>query len=389
MWSFQKGKDVKVCFFISALVAHGAERVLSTMANVWAEKGWEVVILTMADPDSRPFYPLADSIEVRPLHLLKHSDSFLSALSNNIHRVRTLRRAIKEVRPDVLISFLDTANALTILATRGLGIPIIIGERTDPSRRSLGRYWESIRNHTYPRADLIVFQSQGVLDWFPPPVRARAVVIPNPVPLPPTPSQESPRNGSTRRIVSLGRLSPVKGFDVLVAAFAAAAARVPHWHLEVWGEGSERKALEQMVSALGMVKQIQFRGLTDRPFDILRDADLFVMSSHAEGFPNALVEAMACGLPVISTRFGGAVNDIIQDGVNGLLVPSGDPGALAEAMVRLMNDPDARARLAGRASEVVERFSTERVISMWEDAISRAIASKRGRMPPGGKACPT
>jgi glycosyltransferase involved in cell wall biosynthesis len=144
-----------------------------------------------------------------------------------------------------------------------------------------------------------------------------------------------------------------------------------------------------MASAFGMTERIQFRGQTDRPFDILRGADLFVMSSHAEGFPNALVEAMACGLPVISTRFGGAINDIIQEGVNGLLVPPGDPAALAEALVRLMNDPAERASLSGRASEVVERFSTERVISMWEDAISKAVASKRGRMSPGGKACPT
>lgn len=380
---------MKVCFFIWALVAHGAERVLSIMANEWAQKGWEVVIVTMDDPESKPAYPLADSIEVRPLNLLKDSDSLLAALRNNIKRVRTLRRTIKEIRPEVLISFIDKDNARAVLATRGLGVPIIIGEVTDPSRRSLGWFWEGIRNFTYPRADLIVFQSQAVLNWFPPAVRARGVVIPNPVPLPPLPPPEHPRESATMRAVALGRLSPVKGFDVLVDAFAGAAAKVPTWRLDVWGEGSERKSLEQRVSALGMTEQIQFRGLTDRPFDILRGADLFVMSSHTEGFPNALVEAMACGLPVISTRFGGAVNDIIQDGENGLLVPPGDPGALAAAMVQLMNAPDERARLGGRASEVVERYSTKRVISMWEDAISQAIASKSRRMPPGRNDCPT
>jgi glycosyltransferase involved in cell wall biosynthesis len=125
-----------------------------------------------------------------------------------------------------------------------------------------------------------------------------------------------------------------------------------------------------------MAERIHLRGLTDQAFEVLRTADLFVMSSHAEGFPNALVEAMACGLPVISTRFGGAINDIIQDGVNGLVVPPGDPEALAAAMVRLMNDPGQRALLGARASEVVERFSTERVIAMWEDAISRAVTSR-------------
>ncbi|WLT30171.1 glycosyltransferase family 4 protein [Geothrix sp. PMB-07] len=376
----QKGNKVKVCFFIWALVAHGAERVSSILANEWAAKeGWETTFLTMDKPDSKPFYPLAESIEVRPLNLLKPSQSPLSALANNLERIRTLRREIQRIRPDVLISFIDKENALMVMASRGLGIPVIISERTDPSRRSLGRFWEGIRNLTYPRADVIVFQSQAVLDWFPPKVRARGVVIPNPVPLPPLPPVAPPTAGQNLRMVALGRLSPVKGFDVLVAAFAAASARAPQWELEVWGEGSERKALEQMVRDLDMEQRIHFKGLTDRPFDVLCAADLFVMSSHAEGFPNALVEAMACGCPVISTRFGGAVNEIIQDGVNGRLVPPANPEALAEAMVQLMNDPEDRARLGKRALEVVERFSTERVVGMWEDAINRAIASQRPR----------
>ncbi|MDP1831450.1 MAG: glycosyltransferase family 4 protein [Geothrix sp.] len=351
--------------------------MLSILANEWAQKGWEVIVLTMEDHQVEPFYPLARSIELRPLHLLKDSSSFLSAIWNNIKRVWILRQAIKEVQPDVLISFIDKANALAILATRGLGIPVIISERTDPSRRSLGRPWGRIRDLAYPRADLIVFQSQGVLDWFPSRVRARGVVIPNPVPPPPPRSRETPRKGSGLCIVSLGRLSPVKGFDVLVTAFAKATARVPHWRLDVWGEGPERKPLEQMVSALGMAGQIQFRGITDRPFDILRGADLFVLPSRAEGFPNALVEAMACGLPVISTRFGGAAMDIIVDGSNGLLVPPGEPQALADALVRLMVDPHERARLGERAPEVVERFSTKRVLAMWEHAVGQVIASGR------------
>jgi glycosyltransferase involved in cell wall biosynthesis len=362
---------MKVCFIIWALTAAGAERVLSILANEWAQKGWDVVILTTDSDQAIPFYPLVDSIELIQLNLLKDSHSFRSAISNNIRRLATLRRVIKEKSPDVLISFIDTTNSLTIMATRGLGIPVIISERTDPSRRSLGRFWGAIRDFTYPLADLIVFQSCGVRDWFPPRVRARGVVIPNPVPRPPAVSLVLPKKSPALRIVSMGRLSPVKGFDVLIQAFALASARTPHWHLDIWGQGPERPSLEELAGNLGMGEQIKFPGVTERPFDILRDADLFILSSHAEGFPNALAEAMACGLPVISTRFGGAADDMITDGLDGILVPPGNPEALAEAMVQLMTDPGKRARLGAQASRVVERFSMERVFGMWEEAVHR------------------
>ncbi len=363
--------------------------MLSLLANEWANKGWEVVILTMEDGTAKPFYPLADSIELRPLDLKKESNSFVSAIANNVKRVRVLRRTIKEIRPDVLISFLDTANSLSIMATRSLGVPVIVSERTDPSRRSLGRLWGRIRDLSYPRADLIVFQSQGVLDWFPPKVRARGVVIPNPVPPPPPVAEGVPRESAPNRIVALGRLSPVKGFDVLLTAFAAASARVPDWVLDVYGEGPERKALQRMVSELGMGERVRFPGITNRPFDVLREAKLFVLPSRAEGFPNALVEAMACGLPVISTDFGCAAKNIIEDGVDGILVPPEDADALAAALVRLMSDPDERSRLGANACRIVQRFSTEKVLAMWETTVGRAITGSPLTNLPGGNACPT
>ena len=362
---------MKVCFFIWGLRAAGAERVLTLLANVWAAKGWEIVVLTMEPPGQKPFYPLAPSVVVRPLDLMRDSAGPVSGLLNNVRRVRAIRRAMVEAAPDVVISFIDGGNILSILATRGLGIPVVISERTDPSRRSLGRVWGLLRDLTYPLASVAVFQSQAVLAWFPPRVGSRGRVIPNPVALPP-PAGPSAEGREARRVVTLGRLHPVKGFDLLLPAFKAALAEVPGWTLDIWGDGPEREPLGRLAGELGLGEAVRFRGLTDDPYQVLRGSDLYILSSRAEGFPNALVEAMACGLPVISTEFGGAARDIVQDGVNGLLVPSEDPQAMAAAMVRLMRDPEERRRLGARAMEVVQRYSTDRVVALWEEAVAAA-----------------
>jgi GalNAc-alpha-(1->4)-GalNAc-alpha-(1->3)-diNAcBac-PP-undecaprenol alpha-1,4-N-acetyl-D-galactosaminyltransferase len=382
-----RGKEpMKVCFFIWGLRAAGAERVLSFLANGWSVKGWRVVILTMENGRTEPFYPLARAIEVQSLDLLEDSTSLLSGLSNNFRRLSGIRRAIREARPDVLIAFIDKANILAVLASRGLGVPVVISERTDPSRRTLGRLWNTLRDLAYPLADAVVFQSQAVLEWFPMRVQDKGVVIPNPVLAPPPRHPPGAGREGPFRLVAIGRLASVKGFDILLRAFAEASRQVPGWTLDIWGEGPEREALQDQAVGLGLQELVCFPGLTNRPFEVLRGADLFVLPSRAEGFPNALVEAMACGLPVVSTDFGGAAREIIRDGVDGLLVRPEDPVALAAALANLMSDAGARARLAARAGEVVQRFSGERVMALWEGVIQQA----RGRKATaGGAACPT
>lgn len=376
---------MKVGFFIWALTPAGAERVLSILANAWAERGWEIVVFTMDGPAARSFYPLAPSVKVRHLDLLKSSGSVASALTNNLTRVRTLRSALQHAKPDVLISFIDQSNVIALLASRGLDLPVIISERTDPSRRSIGRLWDGLRRLTYPWTDGIVFQSQAVADWFPTKIAQRGMIIPNPVPAPPAPSDIASAARERPCVVSMGRLVPVKGFDVLLTAFALASKRVPGWCLEIWGEGDERERLTGQTRELGIEADVRFPGITQRPTEVLRAADLFVMSSHAEGFPNALVEAMACGLPVISTRFGGAAEDIVQDGSNGLLVPPANAPALAAAMERLMADPIERARLSSHAPEVIQRFSIDRVLALWDEALSEALARRSRRPSPPEK----
>ena len=172
-------------------------------------------------------------------------------------------------------------------------------------------------------------------------------------------------------MVSLGRLTDVKGLDRLLLAYAKIAARHPEWCLEIWGDGPEQDHLERLAVQLDLGNNVRFKGWTDDPRDVLQDADLFVMTSHTEGFPMALCEAMACGVPAVSFDCPSGPRHIIRHDIDGLLVTNSDIGALAEAMDHLMSDEDERTRLASRAPEILERFAVKKVLSMWEDLFRR------------------
>jgi len=168
----------------------------------------------------------------------------------------------------------------------------------------------------------------------------------------------------------------VKGYDLLIQAFARCAEEHPDWSLTILGEGEERGRLEALTDELGVADRVNMPGRVNNLTKLLRQADLFVISSRYEGFPIALLEAMACGLPVISTDCSGGPREIVRDGVDGVLVAPEDVGALGTAMGRLMSDGGQRERLASRAVEVNERFGLEKVMAMWEDVLGQVFVRK-------------
>jgi glycosyltransferase involved in cell wall biosynthesis len=169
-----------------------------------------------------------------------------------------------------------------------------------------------------------------------------------------------------RTLVAMGRLARQKGFDVLLDAFARCAPAHPEWKLLILGEGEERTRLEAQVRALGLDGRVQLPGRVQRPGAILRRAELFVLPSRWEGFPNALLEAMACGVAAIAADCPSGPRDIVRPGVDGVLVPPEDPAALAAALDRLLTDGEERRRLAARAPEVRERFGLPQVMARWD-----------------------
>ena len=365
---------MRITLVISTFAAGGAERVMSAMANYWAEQGEDITLITLSS-QSNDWYKLHPRVKRVGLGVLATSTHIGQAIRHNVRRVIWLRLALRRAHPDMVISFLDTTNVLTLMASWGLGIPVIVSERNDPHQQSIGLAWSGLRSLLYRHADSVVVQSCAIRDWALRLPGIKAIyVIPNPVsPIRNGSEQASSRHGSSHTIVAMGRLVRQKGFDILIEAFGRCAAKHSDWSLVILGDGPERASLQTFAADLGIADRVNLAGQFQEPATILKGADLFVLSSRYEGFPNALLEAMACQLPVVSTDCSsGGPRDIIRDGVDGILVPPDDMAALADAMDRLMANPDERRRLGAGALEVIERFSIEKVMTMWDEAVTCA-----------------
>ncbi|MBN2139775.1 MAG: glycosyltransferase family 4 protein [Desulfovibrionaceae bacterium] len=361
---------MNIALAISRLGPGGAERVASTLANAWARAGDRVDILTLEQAGIEPFFELDPLVRLHALGLAGRSAGLLSAAANNLRRVFALRRALMEIGPDVVVGFVDATNVLVLLACLGLGLPVVACERTDPAVHDPGRVWSLLRRTLYPRAAAVVVQTAAAARGLPSGLRARLEIMPNPVLVPsrvPGPCPHFPRP----LVMGLGRLTREKGFDLLLRAFALVAAERPDWSLALVGDGPDREGLEALRDELGLGGRVLFSGWLADVGGCLAQADVFALPSRYEGFPNALCEAMALGLAVVAADCPSGPAEIVVDGRNGLLVPAGDPEALAEALARLMDDEALRRALAAAAPEILERFGLERTLSRWNSLLGR------------------
>ncbi|MGE4504703.1 MAG: glycosyltransferase family 4 protein [Desulfovibrionaceae bacterium] len=363
---------MRITFVIAGLGIGGAERILALVANGLRSRGHDITILTFAQADVTPSQPLDPAVRLEQLDLARPARTAIKALANNLERLRTLRRAIRKSTPDVVVPFMDTTNVLTLLALAGSGIPVVACERTDPARHRIGRAWNLLRNLTYPMAARVTLQTSGTAGAFPERIRRRCSVLPNPVAIDSSGVQEA--EITRPAIIGVGRLSREKGFDVLLRAYSLARAELPPGTgLWILGEGAERPNLETLRGELGLGGAARLPGAVSRPGPCLAGADLFVLPSRFEGFPVALCEAMACGLPVICTEFSSGMADIVTPGENALVVPCDDPEAMAAAMRRLLADETLRSRLGRTAAASMERFSLRHILDRWEALLNECL----------------
>lgn len=343
--------------------------MLTILANTWASRGWEVTLISLNNPSWDSFFEVDGRIRWIRLDLLKEAANPLAGLWNNYRRVRALRRAICQSSPQIVISFIDTMNVLVLAAARDLGIPVVISERTDPAKHPIGAVWNRLRVWTYPSASRLVVQNQSAQALFKPLVGERNCVIPNPILQLPAVQGETPFLPHRPVVLTAGRLSHEKGCDLLIRAFSVLSKRYPDWNLLILGDGSQRSELEGLVTELGLNDRISLPGRVKNPYDYFRKADLFVLPSRYEGQPNALCEAMACGMAVVAANCSPGVAEVVHDGVNGLLTEPENVDSLAVAMDNLMSDKDRRASLGEQACLSTEPYQLNKVMSLWENLI--------------------
>lgn len=370
----------KIMFIGTSRLHGGAERVMSIMANYWAGMGWPVSLITLDSPGPY-FYPLHPDVAFVGLNFCRSLGYPLLGVFRFADRLLKLRRYVKNLTPDVVISFNETANMVALLALVGAEIPVIAGERNDPHHNKLQQPWRSLRPWVYRLAARVVCQTNHALSFYPTAIRRRGKVIPNPVPKIPISlglaSGVPPRSG--KKLLAMGRLVSQKGFDLLLQAFVQVAPLHPDWMLEIRGEGPERKALECLVLRLGLSHCVCLPGLTKNTLEAMQSADLFVLSSRYEGFPNVLTESMACGLPVVSFDCQSGPADIIRHEIDGLLVPAANIQALAKALDRLMSNQAERSSFGAHAVEICERLSVDKVMGQWTNLV-RELASRHNRI---------
>jgi glycosyltransferase involved in cell wall biosynthesis len=339
--------------------------------------GHVVTFLTF-DSEGPVAFALSPAIKFQPLPLSRASGSLLAGLISNVRRLRILRAAIRESNPDVVVSFVTCSNVLSIVASVGLHVPVIVSERSDPLHFETGLVWRLLRTFTYPNAGAVVCltgDSEAICRGF---AAGKTLIIPNPVAFREQ-SIRTPTDGGSKQIFAMGRLDPVKGFDLLLEAFCMIAPRYPDWSLTILGEGSEREHLEVLIADSGLTGRVSLPGWVADPFPLLAKADLFVLSSRVEGFPNALCEAMACGIPAVAFDCHSGPADIVRHEVDGLLVPPEDVHALAASMERVMSSPTERARFGRRASEIVQRFGFEDILQRWSDLFQQVCPGENDK----------
>lgn len=354
----------------------GAERSTANLANYWAQKGWDITIVTLTSRNL-DFYELHPAVKRIALELAGDSDNVLTGLKQNLRRIFMLRQLLCQIQPDIALGMMTGANVLLAFASLGLsGLSTIGAERIHPPKIPLGYVWETLRRHTYRLLNSLTALTSESQDWLKNNTYAQKIsVIPNAVtyPLLVKGPRIKPKTPEKKELLAVGRLDNQKGFGLLIEIFATLSAKYPDWDLVILGEGALRSTLEKKILELDLEKRIFLHGSVGNVGEWYESADLYVMSSHFEGFPNTLVEAMSYGLPVVSFDCDTGPRDIIRHEVDGLLVPVGDEVALTSALDRLMSNKELRERFSAFAIEVRERFSMDKITKMWEQLFDQLL----------------
>lgn len=357
---------MKILFLTSSLGAGGAERVATTLCNAWATRGDHVVLIPTFSGGGKPFYKVSESVHLQYLADLVGSTN-KSPLSY-LKKLWVLRRLIISEKPDVVISFLSHVNVASILATASLDVKVVCCERRNPSQR-ISMVWEQACRIFYRYADVLIVQSSSIVNEtiriYPKLRRLR--VISNPLPIGVVANPKTNSASGRKVLLCLGRLSEEKQVNLVIDAFSAISEQLLDWDLHIYGDGPMRTKIEAQIHSLGLDYRALLMGSTTSPWEVMAKADVFVMASKYEGFPNALLEAMGVGLPCVVFDCESGPRDISRNGEDAFLVPLNNVAALKDSLLMIMSNEALRIEMSARARESVRRrYDLSVILDEWD-----------------------
>ena len=349
---------MKIAILINSIVGGGSERFATLLANGLSDQGYAVSLLT--GPRQPEEFELNE--KVKRVELFPHQKFPVSST--------ILHRYLNSHAIHVCIAIGIQANLTAALANLMLKTKIVLCERNAPKEDHLSWKSKLLRKLLYRRGDAFVFQTPDAQAFYSHTIQRKGVVIPNPV------KEGLPRRSEAVRkeIVAVGRLRPQKNYPLLLTAFSKVHHQHPDYHLRIFGRGSCLAELETLVQALDLHDAVTFEGFRPDVHQAISESDIFVLSSDFEGMPNALMEAMAMGFPVVSADCPcGGPRMLITDRKNGLLTKVGDADDLARALNLLIEDPDLKQKCASQASRIREAYALREILLKWEMFLNRLV----------------
>lgn len=366
---------MKILFCIPRMNNGGAERVIANLANGMVNIH-EIEIVSFTGHDS--YYPLNEKVQFKSANLKLNRKSSIkrkfSMLYQVMRAISFFDKECEKFQPDTVVSFLAAADLVSYLLRKRYRYNWVSSERCDPNRRK--KIIQFFLKKIYQSVDLFVCQSSYISNYYINIPSDRKIVIPNP--LGKAVLGKLKEEGATIKIVSVGRLAQQKNYELLIRAFYRVKQEITtEMSLIIYGDGPQREYLESIIRELNLEGMIRLPGSDKDVLEKIGDASLYVMSSDFEGFPNALLEAMAIGIPVIATDVAtGTVRELVTERT-GLIVPANNEGELAKAIKYMVKNEGVRMSIRGRQGENIwNRYRTERIVESWENAINK-IQKKR------------
>lgn len=357
----------KITFVIPSLGSGGAERVISSLANELVQRGYNVSIVLVIVREQK--YVIDHRVSIHCLDCIEDQDK--PVVKRCLLRFSKLRRIMKQLNPDVVISFLSENNIDVCLSAIGLKIPVIVSERNDPAVDPASRLKQILRRFAYLRANGFVFQTPDARSYFSHRIQKKSTIILNPLT---STIAEAFHGEREKRIVAVGRLAHQKNYPALLESFSGFSKKYPEYVLDIFGQGPLEQSLQKQIHAMELDGAVTLKGFCADVHNAIRKASIYVLSSDFEGMPNTLIEAMSLGLPCISTDCPcGGPRMLIQNGENGILVPVGDAVALENAMSTLAADPDYAAKIGLAAELLRNRVDIGTVTDQWIDFINTIV----------------